>query len=236
MRVFVLTSDKYLQALKPFAWLFNKYWGEDQKVVVAGFAAPDFTLPANFAFHSIGSQTDYPVGKWSNALIALLGDYHDDVFCLMLEDYWLSRPVNRQAVAMLADYMRQFQYVLKVDLMTDRLYAYGMSDYGNCGYLDLIRSDPASQYHMSLMTGLWRRDQLLRFLVPDESPWDVELKGTPRVAAAASDVLVIGTRQAPVRNILAHRRGNPNELLLDGLTQSDIEELTRLDLLPKGGD
>lgn len=236
MRVFVLTSDNYLQALRPFAYLFNKYWGEWQQVIVGGFAEPTFDLPKNFTFHSIGNQADYPVNKWSNALIKLLDEYHDGVFCLMLEDYWLSRPVNREAITMLHDYMLQFQYVLKVDLMTDRLYAYGMSDYGHCGYLDLIRSDPASQYHMSLMTGLWRRDQLLRFLVPDESPWDVELKGTPRVAAAASEVLVLGTRQAPVRHILAHRRGNPNELLLDGLVASDVDEMTRLGLLPKGGE
>jgi hypothetical protein len=231
MRVFVLTSDKYLHALRPFAWLFNRYWGADQAVLVAGYAAPDFALPANFEFVSLGDQADYPVGKWSDGLIKLLDSVEDEVFGLMLEDYWLSRPVNRQAVRMLHDYMVQFKYVLKADLMTDRLYAYGASDYGTCGYLDLIRSDPASQYHMSLMTGLWRRDLLRRFLVPDESPWDVELKGTPRVAAAANEVLVLGTRQAPVRHILAHRRGNPQELLLDGLAAADIEELTRLGLL-----
>ena len=112
MRIFVLTSDNYLPALRPFAYLFNKYWHKDQPVTVAGFKQPDFDLPSNFTFHSLGNMADYPVGKWSNALIKLLHDFDDEVFTLFLEDYWLTRPVNVQAVQMLDDYMHQFRNVL----------------------------------------------------------------------------------------------------------------------------
>jgi hypothetical protein len=115
-----------------------------------------------------------------------------------------------------------------MDLYSDRLYAGGMTDYNHCGYLDLIRSDPASQYHMSLMAGLWNRSLMLRFLVPGENPWQVELEGTPRVARAADEVLVLGTRNMPLRHILAHRRGNPGELLLDGLDPVDVAALREL--------
>ena len=106
-----------------------------------------------------------------------------------------------------------------------------MTDYNHCGYLDLIRSDPASPYHMSLMCGLWNRELLLRFLIPGESPWQVELEGTPRVAKAANDVLVLGTRNMPLRHILAHRRGNPEELLLDDLDSADVEALRKLEYI-----
>lgn len=232
MPVVVLTSDKYLGALRPFSWLFNKYWSSLELVTVVGFAEPDFELPHNFDFWSMGPMSNYPVDRWSDALIDYLEDrpglHH---FALMLEDYWLSRPVNTQAVKMLYDYAVQFRNVLKIDLMTDRLYAAGMTDYDNCGYLDLILSDYTSQYQMSLMTGIWNRDLMLRFLVRNESPWDVELNGTRRVAAAENGVLVLGTRQAPVRHILAHRRGNPQELLLDGLKACDIEEMQKLGIL-----
>jgi hypothetical protein len=228
MRVIVTTCDTYLHALRPFAWLFNRYWGDDTEVIVGGFSTPDFELPSNFTFHSIGKQEDYPVDKWSDAVIKLLHEIEDEVVCLMLEDYWLARPVNRQAVRMLHDYMIQFKNVLKMDLGTDRLYAAGATDYGHCGYIDLIHSDPGSQYHCSLMGGLWRRDLLLRFLIPGETPWQVELEGTPRVRAAAGEVLVLGTRQAPVRHILAHRRGDPSELLVDGLAPSDVQAMADL--------
>lgn len=230
--VVVVTSDKYLKALRPFSWLFCKYWSRFEPVTVVGFAEPDFDLPGNFSFVSMGPMSSYPVEKWSDALIDFLEDrpalHH---FALMLEDYWLSRPVNTQAVKMLYDYAVQFRHVLKIDLMADRLYAAGMADYNNCGYLDLILSDYKSQYQMSLMTGVWNRDLMLRFLVRNESPWQVELDGTRRVAAAGNDVLVLGTRQAPVRHILAHRRGNPQELLLDGLKSCDIDEMQSLGIL-----
>lgn len=226
MRIFCLTSDHYIKAVRPFSWLFNKYWSEEQQVTVAGFKAPDFDLPSNFSFHSLGDMSDYPVDKWSDALIKLLADFpHDDTFVLFLEDYWLTRPVNVDAVQKLHDYMLQFRNVLKMDLCADRLYAAGASDYNHCGYLDLIRSDPASQYHMSLYLGMWNRELLLRFLKRGETPWQVELDGTPRVARAAADVLVLGTRQSPCRITLAHRRGNPQELLLDGLDAVDVATL-----------
>lgn len=228
MRVIVTTSDKYLHALRPFAHLFNKYWGDDTDVIVGGFSEPSFELPSNFTFHSIGKQEDYPVDKWSDAVIKLLHSIDDDIFVLMLEDYWISRPVNRDAIRMLGDYMRQFRNVLKMDLCMERLYAGGMTDYNHCGYIDLIRSDPGSQYHMSLLTGIWNKDLLLRFLIPGETPWQVELEGTPRVRAAAGEVLVLGTRQAPVRHILAHRRGDPSELLVDGLAPSDVQAMAEL--------
>lgn len=228
MRIFVLTSDGYIKAVRSFAYLFNCFWKPNPEVIVAGFSPPDFDLPSNFHFHSLGNQADYPVNKWSDALIKLLHDYTDDVFALFLEDYWPCRPVNVQAVQMLYDYMMQFRNVLKMDLYSDRLYAGGMTDYNHCGYLDLIRSDPASQYHFSLMAGLWNRELMLRFLKPGESPWECELSGTPRVAAAADSVMVLGTRNMPLRHILAHRRGNPNELLLDGLDPVDVQALREL--------
>lgn len=230
--VIVMTSDKYLNAMRPFAYLFNKYWSCRHPVTVVGFAEPDFELPRNFLFVSMGSMADYPVNKWSDALIDFLEDDGcTEHFVLMLEDYWLSRPVNQEAIRMLHDYARQFRNVLKIDLMTDRLYAGGMTDYDNCGYLDLVLSDHKSQYHMSLMTGIWNRDLMLRFLERGETPWQVELEGTPRVAAAGNEVLVLGTRQAPIRHILAHRRGRPEELLLDGLKPVDITEMHDMGIL-----
>lgn len=230
--IVVLTSDHYLHALRPFSWLFNKYWCKEQEVYVVGFNQPDFELPDNFYFWSMGSMSNYPLGKWSNALIDYLNQ-HEDMhhFVLMLEDYWVTRPVNTQAVKMLHDYAMQFQNVLKIDLAADRLYAWGMKDYDNCGYLDLVVSDPASQYQMSLMCGIWSRELILRFLIRDESPWEVELNGTPRVAAAGNEVLVLGTRQWPVKHVLAHRRGNPSELLLDGIKAVDIESMSNLGML-----
>ena len=232
MPVFVFTSDKYHKALRVYAHLFNRYWSPAQAVDVIGFAKPEFELPSNFSFHSLGDMADYPVGKWSNQVIDYL-EIRNDVshFVMMLEDYWITRPVNLSAIRMLHDYMLQFRNVLKIDLCADRLYAAGMTDYDNCGFLDLVLSDYQSQYQMSLMAGIWSRELFLRFLVRNESPWDVELQGTPRVAAAHDEVIVLGTRQWPLRHTLAHRNGDSGRTDTSALKAVDVMELNKLGYL-----
>lgn len=230
-RVIVMTSDRYLNALKPFAFLFNRYWKPNVPVLVAGFSPPPFRLPSNFSFLSLGNFSDYPFGKWSDALIKLLNLIPDEVFVLMLEDYFVVRPVDTHAVQVLIDYAYQFHYVLKIDLCGDRLYAFGADlNYATVEYIDLVKSMPGSPYHMSLYAGLWRRDNLLRCLIPNESPHDVELIGTTRVSHM-QDLLVLGTRQMPLRIMLGLRGGNSTALNLDGLSQVDIAEMRENGLL-----
>jgi hypothetical protein len=226
----VTTSDKYLPALLPFAYLFNKYWSRDRQVLVAGYTYPTFELPDNFEFMSVGKQEDYPFGKWSDALIHLLTRHgvEDEAFVLMLEDYWLTRHVDQHAVEVLYHYALQFGYVLKVDLAGDRLYAHGADcDYGTVEYLDLVKSMPGSPYHMSLMTGIWRRDNLLKVLVLNESPHNIEMEGTTRVSHM-QDLLVIGTRQWPVRNTLGLRGGDHTSLNVSQLKVRDVDEMREL--------
>lgn len=230
-RVVVTTSDKYLPALRPFAYLFNKYWSDEQDVLVMGFTPPSFSLPPNFAFMSLGDFNDYPVNKWTDAVIRGLEYIDDDVFVLMLEDYWLTRPVDKRSVQILVDYMRQFNYVAKMDLCGDRLYAHGADlNYGHVGHIDLVKSMPGSPYHMSLMTGAWNRRHLLRHLRPGWSPWDVEIVGTTNLSHD-QDVIVLGTRQWPVRHTLAFRSGDSSTLKLDELATEDIVELNKYCLL-----
>lgn len=232
--IIVMTSDKYLYALKPFAHLFMKYWAYWQEVTVLCFAKPDFELPANFNVVSMGRQDNYPVDKWSNAILEYLTVHNEiDRFVLMLEDYWLTRKVDSEAVSLLFDYSRANPNVIKVDLCGDRLYAAGMTSYGAHDRLDLIKSDYTSQYHMSLMAGIWNRELFLKYVYRDQSPWDVELFGTTVLAEAKDDVLVIGTRQWPVRYILALRNGNANNLIFDGMSDADKQELIELGLLNK---
>jgi len=235
-RVFVITSDKYLDTLRPFAWLFNRYWVPSPDVVVCGFASPTFKLPPNFSFVSMGNQADYPINKWTDAVIEFVTAQPDDVFALMLEDMWLTRHVDSRAVTILADYMHQFEYVCRIDLTGDRLYAHGMQAYGHVEHIDLIKSMPGSPYHLSMMPGLWRKKHLLATFQRGWTPWDVELAGTT-VLSHNQAVIVLGTRQWPVRILLAHRSGDAGRLMLEGLDneldRADVEALRELGYLKR---
>lgn len=227
MKTFVMTSDGRLSCLPGFAYLYNKYWGADHEVIVCGFAAPEFDLPANFTFLSLGPQENYPVGKWSNALIKTLLHFpKEDVISLALEDYWLVEPVNRTVVAMAVDYMRQYRNTLKFDLCAERRYAAGSTPYGDLGGVPLVKSDPNSAYHMSLWWGLWNREMLLRVLNLDYSPWDIEIRGTSELAAYGDEIVVVGAVSDPwpLRHTDIYRANRPG-ILLEEIGDEDKREL-----------
>lgn len=236
MKIFTFTSDKYMKIIPAFAHLFNKYWGEDQEVVICGFSPPTFDLPANFTFFSIGPQSAYPFKRWSDALIRVLYSFPKEKhFVLALEDYLITQPVRRDIVKMAHDYMRQFDYVLKFDLCADRRCSGFATDYGMLGDVPLIKSDPNSPYHSSLYLGMWNRDLMLRYLlVPNESPHDIEIIGTPRLASFGDEVVVVGTNTDPwpVKITLGFRAQNPDGWQLDALSAEDMEELRAKGLVP----
>jgi hypothetical protein len=72
------------------------------------------------------------------------------------------------------------------------------------------------------MPAFWRKEHLLRVLVPNETPWDVEISGTPRLSALRNEVIVLGTDAHPYRNCLAFRGGDTNKLLLNEVDPLDV--------------
>jgi len=212
MQVIVIASQPMYHCLSPFIYSWEKYCGwnfgipvfDRIDMVVCGFEPASFYGfdKRQVEFFSIGDFADWPVQRWSEQLMVILDEVADEQFILMLEDYWLTRPVDVRAVKMLFDYAAQFENVLKIDLTHDRLYInggsdflYGANTYDNCGYLDLIKSPAGTPYQMSLWAGIWNREQLLRVLITGETPQDIEIAGTRRVT---DDQLVLGTRQAPL--------------------------------------
>lgn len=236
MQVIVMTSDNQYHCLKPFFHQWGKYYPAPVEFVICGFSPVD-----DDRFYSIGQFEDYPPAKWSDALIKVLDNVANEVFLLMLGDYWLSRVADANAITMCYHYMRQFEYVIKFDLTTDRLFAdgggkylFGYNTYNTLGYLDLIKSDPGSPYHMSLWGGLWRRDLLRRVLTPGETAQQIELNGTHRLSQFGNEMLVLGTRQGPLKhaNVIQAGQWNQDPMVgLPSLREDDREELKRLGYL-----
>lgn len=238
MRAFVFTSDKTLWALQSFAHLWHKYVGEVWPVIVCGFTRPTFTLPHYFAFHSIGDFADYPVQQWSNAIMKVMSEIEDEIVLTTFDDFWVARKVDTEAVKMLDRYMRvEKPYAARVDLTTDRLYGANLLEVGAYDRLDIISNDFPIPYLFSWQTGLWRRTELLKYLRPNETPWQSELSGTTRMHEGRATVY--GTRQAPMRYLIAVQQG---KLAFDGGYQvprvpfTDWDELRELGYLEGAKD
>jgi hypothetical protein len=233
--IIVTTSDNYLPALKPFAWLAEKYWRGSAQFTIMGFTKPDFPLPDRFKFVSVGKPEDYPIEKWSDAVIDFLKKFKSPYFIFMLEDYWITRDVNIGAVRLAHKYMELHPNILKFDLTGDRLYAGGADlNYDTFGWLDIVLSDRMSAYQMSLMTGLWRRELFLRAMQKGWNPWEVELEGTTKLQGM-NDIDVVGSRQWPIKHTLAFRSGDSKTLKLEEVKQEDVYSLKRLGYLKPWG-
>lgn len=81
IKIFVLTSTKYVFLLPEFAERFEKYWGEPFSIWV--------------------SNTE--LGKWSDGVLRFLDYIRDDYFILLHEDFYLTQPVNKSLIAKLWD-------------------------------------------------------------------------------------------------------------------------------------
>lgn len=238
MQIIIMTSNKGERSLPGFYHQWAKYFTPAYPYtgLVCGFDEPyDIRTPKEFKFYSIGKQEDYPADKWSDAFIRVLDNVADDVFMLLLDDYWLLRKTDTTGLRMMYDYMYQFENVIKFDVTTERLFAegggkylFGYNTYNTLGHLDLIKSNHGSPYHMSLWGGLWRRDLLQRFIVPGETAQQIELNGTHRLAQVGDELLVLGSRQAPMRhgNIIQGGKINDDVMVgLPALTETDRQAI-----------
>ena len=232
MKVIVTTCDKYTYAVQGFAYLFNKYWSELQPVTVLGYKTPDFSLPQNFEYISLGKDPGYE--DWTTGIIKYLQHIDDDYFVLLLEDYWLCRGVNHQAIQSLYDLCHNYPQILRFDLTSDRQYnghALPFHYLPYWGYLDLLWTPPDSEYQMSLQAGIWNRKHLLDLLIPGKSIWDIEIGEISNRIHNRPDLWVLGTRQCPMRYANVFKNGKQGELILDGLTDEDKKELKQLGYL-----
>ncbi len=166
--------------------------------MVVSDVLPDYELPPNFIIKSMNGGKPLPKENWSDGLIVMLQNIPDDVFVLMLEDYWLIRKVDNSGVDTLADYMRIHKDILRVDLTDDRQYAGDRVDIGAWGHYDLIETPGDSPYQMSLQAGIWNRDLLMSLLRSGLNPHEVELHLSPTLNERG-DMRVLGTRQRLVR-------------------------------------
>jgi hypothetical protein len=203
--VYVITNDKHIWLMQGFAHLFNTFWGADQPVTVIGFNPPKFEMKGNFRFHSLGKENK-PPGEWSNKLIALLDMVEDTHFILFLEDFWMTDKADVDCVHVLTNWMKDHPDALRMDLWRDRQAKKQAFDLETVHGYQIVETPARTKYQMSLQAAIWNRDLLREVLVPNESPWQVEIIGTQRLSRRP-DLRVFGTRNCPISYEPVHQKG-----------------------------
>jgi hypothetical protein len=156
MKIYVTTSNKYVHIVKVFSHLFNKFWSPDKEVVVLGFERePDFDMPSNFKFVSLGNQT-YPY-DFSHDMRLVLDAVEEDYFINFEENEFILRPVR-------FDILKDFQPYIDSNL--GRIdFTRGTSNrsheiLSSTESYDIIRASQNAELRMCIRGGIWNKKYL----------------------------------------------------------------------------
>jgi len=141
-------------------------------VTVLGFKEEGIpTLPDNFSYVSLGNQDDF--GRyWTNPLIPYINELEEDYFVVMMGDFLLTDNVDIKRLQLLEDEVRTG----KADkaLLDTHLSAYTVE------YKEDIRKVlPSAPYRTTLHPCIWRKEYFKRYLKPNLTAWDFEVKNMP---------------------------------------------------------
>lgn len=202
--IIVLTSDKRNWLLRGFIKQWQRYGG-GLPVTIAGFTRPEFDLPLHFDFHSIGAFDQYPVDRWTNALMDLFDQLRYEKTILLLEDYWLFRPVVLEALHWAEQFMEQHVDCVRFCLTTDRLNCGNIQNFENFHGLSVFEAGQ-SPYQLSFQASAWRIGLLFNALQRNWTPWQAEMKGSAWMDAHP-EYRVFGSRQWPIPYQIMVRNG-----------------------------
>lgn len=197
----VLVSDTLLWSLPIFLHQWDKYYQEP--LLICGYSRIS-PLPHYAKFRLIGKYSDFPVNKWSDSLINMVYDLKTPYVCIFLEDFWINRPVNKQAVALALEYISNNPHVVRLDLTTDRVFAKDIRIVDHIEWLDITTS-PEVAYSFSTQASIWNRKILLDLLCPGETPWQTEMNGSTRFVAQGYQAY--GTLQYPIHYVIGVNKG-----------------------------
>lgn len=172
MNIYISTSNDYLHVLKPFSYLFNKFWSDEQKVFILGYEYPTFDLPNNFEFISMGEQKG--IKYWSNDLHKFFSSIDDEYFIYSMEDHFIVDYVDFNLFEILKKYL--VKNIGRISLAT-QLANKQHTIIETVGDINIVESHPSIQYRLCTQWSIWNKDFMLQYLKPNMSAWDFELQG-----------------------------------------------------------
>lgn len=223
MKIICTTSDRYLHILPIFCHLFNKFWSDKQQVEIVGYNHPNFKLPTNFNFVSLGNQT--PDKQNFTRDLRKYFAKQDKFFIWMMEDTFLKGPVDFKALNQLKHITNLFNDVGRINL-TGEVLKQDHEFLRSVGGYDIFCNNKFSLYRLSTQVSIWNKHFALQYMVEDLSPWEFECQSDH----AIDEFLILGMNSfdSPVRNNEGVRKHNIYDFNFDGIPEEVINEMKSL--------
>lgn len=191
LSIYVSSSDAYTDLLPHFFGQFARYWPDCPHRIYLGGVAEDY------AFNGI-EVLRTGAADWSSGAIQCLERVETPYVLLLLEDYFLTRPVETTEIERIVTRMEQ------LELHAVRLLPYPPPDMPMPALPSLGFQTIGAPNRIGTQATIWRRDTLLELLCPGESIWEFEIYGNVRSNKFAN---VAGCWQPALHYVLGVGRG-----------------------------
>ena len=165
--IVVLSCDKYCSLWPGFFNRLSKYWTDTPAAtyLVTNHLSPEIPNVTNLA---IGEDVD-----WSSNLLNALSRIDTDYIYILLEDVYVNKVVDK---AYLDDVFKCITELSPNYVNTKALPAPRGRRFGS-RIREVVKG---SHYRASLCNAFWKKDVLLELIVPGETPWEFERRGSER--------------------------------------------------------
>jgi len=155
MKVIIQVSDKYQHIMPVFCELFNKYWSNQECVIIC-FTPPLTKLPDNFEIFEIGEDLGWPAN-----FEYFCKSFKDEFFILHLDDHILTEYVNMDKLKIMEGEM-----IKGADkaMLHSHLNLYSTPTQG-----DILTINQNAPYRTSIHTAMWRTEYLMKNIRDNET-------------------------------------------------------------------
>ncbi len=197
------TCDLYRNITLPVLYSLKKYYRDMGKGIIVGYKCPEFDLPSNFEFVSVGE--DKTPAQWTNGLKRFCESYSGDHFILHMDDHLLVDHVDNEKIEQLSELMNQDAQIDKIMLhpFTSSMFQPYPTPHSN----PLLFKCEGGIGSTTLMNAIWRRTYLLELLTDNLSPHDFENQNNHK---DYSDHLVLSTHDRIMMVTSLMNRGSRN--------------------------
>ena len=182
-KYYITTSDKVMWSLKECSHSFNHFCDAKIRPTVLGYEKPEFELPENFEFLSMGK--DRGITYWAEDLYNAFSNIDEDFIIWGLDDY---------------EYQKRFELDVINDICQNHLNEntnwFGLSDgpakrshelVKDYGDFQVIKLKQDAEYRVTCQVNIWNRKRLVHYLrvaamsnqrvlsYPPGSPWYFEV-------------------------------------------------------------
>lgn len=176
--VLVCSCDKYEDAWDPFFKLLTIQWPQLDFPIVLNTESKTYAFPGlDIKTFSLFPNPDKVM--WGERLIRHLQKIKTEYVLMMMDDFFLCKPVQHDRVLQTIKAMEENPDVACMSFF----YAdfepkeHDIVDYR---FPNMVRRKRFAPYKYNCQVALWRRKELLTFIRPQESPWVWETVGNMR--------------------------------------------------------